>query len=233
MDSKIHVQLEGSGYNVWLVFITPETYNRLKENAENDFPKSAFDIVEEEKVAGHERFICCGIDSHSGFKGKITYKKQEILINGAIHTEPEYSIVEVAADQGLSNIENLIECRFEDEGRLGDGELLPKNLYAVVDITQFDYCKLIAHIDAEDKRLDIRNFRLLTTELDSFNEYAEATYNLGLLKGMERDIWGISYNEKEYEFQQEIMSGTKEFFLLRHNNGKWELDPNSNGYLFQ
>lgn len=233
MGSKIHVQLEGSGYNIWLLFITPEIYEKLKANAEDDFPESAFEILEEEDLMADARLATLGIDSYSGFTGKIVSGSEELPITGAINTYKDYSLADVVADEGLKNIETLIECNLKNAERFGDGESLPKNSLIVIDITEIGHCTLKATLNGDGKKLDIRNFQLLTVDLDSFNEYSAATYSLGVLKGIERDIRGIAYNEQEAEFELAITKGYRELILVRHKAGKWEIDTEATGWLSQ
>lgn len=233
MDSKIHVQLEGSGYNIWLLFITPEIYEKLKMNAENDFPKSAFDILEEEDFMADATLASLGLDSYLGFTGRIISNSETLEIKGAINTYEDYSLEDIVRDEEISGIENLIECNLKNAKRFGDGMSLPHDSLIVIDITEIDHCTLDAWLDDDGKELDIRNFQLLTVDLDSCNEYSEAAYSLGVLKGMERDIRGISYGNQEAEFELAITKGYRELLLVSYRNGNWEIDSEACGWLSQ
>lgn len=233
MGSKIHVQLEGSGYNIWLLFITPQIYERLKANAEDDFPESAFDILEEQDLMVDARLATLGIDSYSDFTGKIVSNSGELAINGAVNTYEDYPLEDVVADEDLKNIETLIECNLNNAERFGDGEVLPQDSLIVVDITEIGHCTLNAVLNSDSKKLDIRNFQLLTVDLDSNNDYSKATYSLGVLKGFERDIRGISYNGEEAEFELAITKGYRELMLVRYRDGDWEIDSDATGWLSQ
>jgi len=233
MDSKIHVQLEGSGYNIWLLFIAPEIYERLKVNAENDFPESAYDILEEEDLMADARLAALGIDSYSGFTGKIISDSEELVINGAVNTYEDYPLEDFVRDEEIVGVDNLIECNLKNAERFGDGLSLPHDSLIVIDITEINNCTLDAVLDDDGKRLDIRNFQLLTMDLDSCNDYSDATYTLGVLKSMERDIRGISYGEQEAEFELSIIKGYRELLLVRHRDGKWEIDSDACGWLSQ
>lgn len=233
MGSKIHVQLEGSGYNIWLLFITPQIYERLKANAEDDFPESAFDILEEQDLMADARLATLGIDSYSGFTGKIVSGSEELPITGAINTYKDYSLADVVADEELKNIETLIECNLKNAERFGDGEALAQDSLIVVDITEIRHCTLNAALNSDSKKLDIRNFQLSTVDLDSNNDYSNATYSLGVLKGFERDIRGISYNGQEAEFELAITKGNRELMLVRYRDGGWEIDSDATGWLSQ
>ena len=233
MGSKINVQLEGSGYNIWLLFITPEIYERLKVNAENDFPESAFDILEEADLMADARLASLGLDMHLGFTGKIVSDSEEMPIKGAVSTYEDYPLVDVVADLGLQNAEILLEGNFKNAKRFADGESLPHDSLIVIDITEISHCTLDAVLNDDGKKLDIRNFQLLTVDLDSCNEYSDATYSLGVLKGMERDIRGIAYNKQEAEFELAITKGYRELILVRHKDGKWEIDTEATGWLSQ
>jgi len=233
MDSKIHVQLEGSGYNIWLLFITPEIYERLKVNAENDFPESAYDILEEEDLMADARLAAHGIDSYSGFTGKIISDSEELVINGAVNTYEDYPLEDFVRDEEIVGVDNLIECNLKNAERFGDGESLNLDSLIIIDITEISHCTLDAWLDGDSKKLDIRNFQLLTMDLDSNNDYSKATYSLGVLKGVERDIRGISYNGKESEFELAITKGYRELMLVRYRDGDWEIDSDATGWLSQ
>jgi hypothetical protein len=233
MSSKIHVQLEGSGYNIWLLFITPGIYERLRINAGNDFPESAFDILEEEDLMADARLAAHGIDSYSDFTGKIVSGSEELPITGVINTYKDYSLADVVADEELKNIETLIECNLKNAERFGDGESLNLDSLIIIDITEISHCTLDAWLDGDGKKLDIRNFQLLTMDLDSNNDYSKATYSLGVLKGVERDIRGISYKGKEAEFELAITKGYRELMLVRYRDGDWEIDSDATGWLSQ
>lgn len=231
MDSKIHVQLEGSGYNIWLLFITPEIYERLKVNAENDFPESAFDILEEEDLMADARLATLGIDSYSDFTGKIVSDSEELSLSGVVHTYEDYPFEDVVRDEEISGIENLIECNMKYAERFGDGLSLPHDSLIVIDITEISHCTLDAVLDDDGKKLDIRNFQLLTMDLDSCNEFSNAIYPLGALKNMERDIRGISYNGQEADFELAITKGYRELLLVRQQDGKWAIDSEAYEWL--
>ena len=233
MDSKIHVQLEGSGYNIWLLFITPEIYERLKVNAENDFPESAYDILEEEDLMADAQLAAFGIDSYSGFTGKIISDSEELDINGAVNTYKDYPLEEFVRDEEIVGVDNLIECNLKNAERFGDGLSFPRDSLIVIDITEISHCTLDAWLDDDGKKLDIRSFQLLTLDLDSFNDYSAATYSLGVLKGVERDIRGISYNGQEADFELAITKGYRELLLVRQRDGKWEIDSDACGWLSQ
>lgn len=233
MDSKIHVQLEGSGYNIWLLFITSEIYERLKVNAENDFPKSAFDVLDEEDLMADAMLATLGLDSYLGFTGKITSNSEKLLVNGAINTYEDYPLKDVVRDEEISGIENLIESNMKYAKRFGDGETLSHDSLIVVDITEISHCTLDAWLDDDGKALDIRKFQLLTMDLDACNEFSNAFYPLGALKSMERDIRGVSYNGQEAEFELAINKGYRELLLVRHQDGKWVIDSEACGWLSQ
>lgn len=233
MDSKIHVQLEGSGYNIWLLFITPEIYERLKVNAENDFPESAFDILEEEDLMADALLASRALDSYSDFTGKIVSDSEKLPIAGVVHTYEDYPFEDVVKDEEILGIENLIECNLKNAKKFGEGLSLPHDSLIVIDITEIDNCMLDAWLDDDGKKLDIRNFQLLTVDLDSCNDYSDATYTLGVLKGMERDIRGISYDGQEAEFELSIIKGYRELLLVRHRDGRWEIDSDACGWLSQ
>jgi hypothetical protein len=233
MDSKIHVQLEGSGYNIWLLFITPEIYERLKVNAENDFPESAYDILEEEDLMADARLAALGIDSYSGFTGKIISDSEELVINGAVNTYEDYPLEDFVRDEEIVGVDNLIECNLKNAERFGDGLLLPHDSLIVIDITEISHCTLDAWLTDDGKKFDMRSFQFLTLDLDSNNDYSKATYSLGVLKGVERDIRGISYNGQEAEFELAITKGYRELMLVRYRDGDWEIDSDACGWLSQ
>jgi len=233
MNSKIHVQLEGSGYNIWLLFITPEIYERLKNNAENDFPESAFDMLEAENLMADAESATLGLDSYMGFTGKIVSGSGELQINGAVNTYEDYSFDDMVKDEDIKESKYLIECNLKNSKKFGDGKSLSTDSLIVIDITEIAHCTLDAWLDDDGKKPDLRNFQLLSIDLDSCNEYSEAIYSLGVLKGMERDIRGISYGGQETEFDLSITKGYRELIMVRYQNGSWEIDLDATGWLSQ
>lgn len=69
----------------------------------------------------------------------------------------------------------------------------------------------------------LADLQLIAANLDAPFDLARATYDLGLLDGMDQDIRAVRYGSADHVFELEVLNSSQSLFYLcrRSNDGQW------------
>lgn len=117
--------------------------------------------------------------------------------------------------------ETLI-AREENNELLGDGFYLADNEMLVVEVVDIKYAQMTCVIDSP-VQLSFEDIELGLVNLDVDSDLSRATYDLGLLNGMEKDIrYIVVKNEKIYLDLEIMNSYPSDFYLVKKTDGVWK-----------
>ena len=85
-----------------------------------------------------------------------------------------------------------------------------------------NYAEMTFDIDSPFQ-LSVQDIELGLVDLDADTDISHATYDLGLLNGMEQDIRYVLVNGEKYDFDMEVLNSySSDFYLVRKSkNGAW------------
>jgi hypothetical protein len=112
-------------------------------------------------------------------------------------------------------------AREENIELLGEGFDLADNEMLVVEVEDIKYAQMTFVIESPVK-ISVQDIELGLVDLDVDSDLSRATYDLGLLNGMESDIrYAVVKNEK-YLFDMEVLNSySSDFYLVKKIDGVW------------
>ncbi len=103
----------------------------------------------------------------------------------------------------------------------GEGFDLADNEMLVVEVEDIKYAQMTFDIESPVK-ISVQDIELGLVDLDADSDLFRATYHLGLLNGMEKDIRYVLVNGKKYNFDMDVISSySSDFYLVRKTDGVW------------
>jgi hypothetical protein len=125
-------------------------------------------------------------------------------------------------DEFESERKETLIAREENNELLGDGFDLADNEMLVVEVEDIKYAEMTFVIESPVK-LSVQDIELGLVNLDADSDLSRATYDLGLLNGMECDIRYVLVNGKKYSFDMDVISSySSDFYLVKKTDGVWK-----------
>jgi hypothetical protein len=162
-------------------------------------------------------------------EGFCIYKQKgveyELLINNVKHKIKAAGLLNEGCDFHdcfeTDRNETLI-AREENNELLCDGFDLADDEMLVVEVEDIKYAEMTFVIESPVK-LSVQDIELGLVDLDAGSDLSRATYNLGLLNGMECDIRYVLVNGKKYNFDMDVISSySSDFYLVKKTDGVWK-----------
>lgn len=149
---------------------------------------------------------------------KINGVKQEIQKIGFLE---ECEIFEDAFDVPR---ENALIARYENGENLGDDLKLKRGEMLIIEVEDIKYAKANIFFTVADP-VTMHDIELGIVNLDVDSDLSDATYMMGLLDGMEKDIKYIICKGEKYEIDIEVLNGhASRFSLIKKTKekNKWK-----------
>jgi hypothetical protein len=214
MNDVINISFTGAGYRVSAYLIDKNILDTLRNATPDEalYEDNPYSLVG--NIAKSHHLVANGFCIDAKNKcilktsgGELCIDNMGILYDGEEYDElfntPKTSTL-IAKE---SNILSL-----EPDLKLDRNDML---IVEVIDIKKATYS---ASFKANNFKFE--NLELGLVNLDCETDLSKATYDVGLLKGMEKDIRSILYNGKEYSFDLDILNSyPSTFYLLSKDSG--------------
>ena len=218
---NIEVKISGQGANAFLYVLDEDILGKLYQNSGTEDPMHPLDVLIENDIEAIN--ICYGIDiNDSELHIVVAIDGKELKLDGvqdigSIESKDE-DYEELIKNKLLYNEENIFPLT----------GVIPKGMHALVVIERCKSADAIAKFEVNGL-FSIEEFRLSLTNLDESTDFSNATYQLGLLEGMELNLKSLFYAGIEYKFwiSGEDISRESLYLISRNADGDFEVIEDS------
>ena len=219
MTHKLSLKISGPAYRVTCYVIDEEILQELRDATIEDAVYEDNPISLVAKIALRSEVV-----THGFCVQKSGDFKCEVFIDN------EGSSIEVVGflcegdvfEEDFQTENATLIGREENVEFLGEGFSLADNEMFVVEVEDIKYAEMTFDIDSPFQ-LSVQDIELGLVDLDVDTDISHATYHLGLVEGMEKDIRYVLVNGKKYDFDMEVLNSySSDFYLVRKSqNGAW------------
>lgn len=220
MPSHVSVKISGPAFRVTAYVINSKILKQLQSATEEDalYEDNPLSVVG--NLALRSMRVANGfcIDSVDDFdvEVQIDEEPQEIEEIGILSEGCEFH------EEFDSDREKTLIARYENCEPVGENFPIDKNEMIVLEFEEVKLGEMACSFGAaKDVTLEDIEFGLV--DLDVVSQISQATYELGLLNGMEKDIRYVIVDGQKYEFDMDVLSGYASRFMLvkRNKDGNW------------
>jgi hypothetical protein len=216
--TNITICLQGRGYNVKAYILGTRELKRLLSATKVDaiYEDNPYSLVG--MLSPTAETVTLGFDPArcSLYSTWVQTDARKVIIDDLIFDNGD-------DDHLLSfNPESHLVVREDASLALGRDLTLKKNQVVVLETINFRDATLSTSFEAKSD-FKLADIELIAANLDVPFELARASYDLGLLDGMDQDIRKVRYASIDYTLELEIMNSAQSFFYLcqRSTDGEW------------
>jgi len=220
MSNVINLSFTGAGYRVSAYLIDEGILDTLRNASPDEalYEENPYSLVG--NIAKSHYLVANGFCIDAANKcilktpdGEFFVENKGILYNGYKYDELFESPRDVTLVAEESKILNL-----EPDLIIKKGDML---MVEVIDMKLATYSATF-----KTNKFKFENLELGLVDLDCDTDLSKATYDVGLLKGMEKDIRCVFYNGIDYGFDLEILNSYPSAFYLisKDSNGEFECE---------
>lgn len=220
MASNISVKISGPALRVTAYVINNDILNQLRSATVKDavYEDEALSVVVNialRTIRVANGFCIENVDDFD-FDVRINGDSLEIEKIGMLSDGCEF------ADEFNSVIEKTLLAKEGNNEPVGADFMAAAGEMLVLEFEEIKLGCLTCNFDVSS-RVRLEDIELGLVHLDVVSDISQATYELGLLGGMEKDIRYIICNGERYEFDMDILSGYPSRFVLvkRNKSGEW------------
>ena len=220
MPTQVSVKISGPAFRVTAYVINSKILKQLQSATEEDalYEDNPLSVVgnlalRSMRVANG---YCLGSVDDFKFKVQIDDEPQEIEEIGILSEGCEFH------EEFDSDIEKTLIARYENCEPVGKDFPLGKNEMLVLEFEEVKLGEMVCSFDAA-RDITLVDIELGLVDLDVVSQISQATYELGLLNGMEKDIRYVIVDGEKYEFDMDVLNGYASRFILvkRSKDGNW------------
>ena len=220
MTHKLSLKISGPAYRVTCYVIDEEILQELRDATIEDAVYEDNPISLVANIALRSEIVANGFCVHKSgdFKCEVFIDNEGSSIEGVgFLCEGDVFEEDFQTERNATLI-----GREENVEFLGEGFSLAHNEMFVVEVEGINYAEMTFDIDSPFQ-LSVQDIELGLVDLDADTDISHATYDLGLLNGMEQDIRYVLVNGEKYDFDMEVLNSySSDFYLVRKSkNGAW------------
>jgi hypothetical protein len=220
MTCKVILKITGPSLRVTSYVINEEILERLMNSTIDDalYEDNPISLVGNISLRSYEvaEGFCIHKTKDLEFELLINNIKHKIKAVGSLYEGCDFE------DEFESERKETLIAREENNELLGDGFDLADNEMLVVEVEDIKYAEMTFVIESPVK-LSVQDIELGLVNLDADSDLSRATYDLGLLNGMECDIRYVLVNGKKYSFDMDVISSySSDFYLVKKTDGVWK-----------
>jgi hypothetical protein len=217
---KINVKLclQGRGHNVKAYTLGPKELKRLLSATEADaiYEDNPYSLVG--MLSTNAETVTLGLDPArcSSYSMTVEVDSKRVIIDGLVFDSGD-------ADDLLSfNPESQLIVREDALLALGKDFRLKKNQVVVLETINLRDATLSTSFQVTSD-FKVADVALVAANLDAPFELARASYDLGLLDGMDQDIRKVRHASVDHDLELEIINSSQSSFYLcrRSEDGEW------------
>lgn len=218
MTSTVRVCIQGRGHHVKAYVLGQKDLKRLLSATDADaiYEDNPYSVVG--MLSPYAHAVTLGFDpSRSGlFNCWVEIGSDKRVIEDIVFDSGDADGLE-SFDEGSQLI-----VREDVRLELGRDVKLKKSQVLVFETISLRNAILSVEFEAVGD-FELKEIQLKAANLDVPFDLARASYDLGLLDGMDQDIRSVSYKDKDYSFDLEIINSTQSSFHLcrRSDDGDW------------
>jgi hypothetical protein len=220
MPTRVSLKISGPAFRVTAYVIDSKILKQLQSATEEDalYEDNPLSVVG--NLALRSMRVANGfcIESADDFEVEVQIddESQEIEEIGILSDGCEFH------EEFDSDIEKTLIAREENHEPVGGEFPLEKNEMLVLEFEEIKLGEMSFSFEAA-RDVTLENIELGLVSLDVDSHISQATYELGLLNGMEKDIRYVIHDGHKYEFDMDVLSGYASRFMLvkRNKDGNW------------
>jgi hypothetical protein len=220
MSTQVSVKISGPAFRVTAYVIDSKILKQLQSATEEDALYEDNPLTVVGNLALRSIRVANGfcMDGVGDFKVEVLLgdESQEIEEIGTLYDGCEFH------EEFDSDIEKTLIAREENDEPVGEEFPIAKNEMLVLEFEEIKLGEIACSFDAA-RDVTLEDLELGLVDLDVDSHISQATYELGLLNGMEKDIRYVIVDGQKYEFDMDVLSGYASRFMLvkRNKDGNW------------
>ena len=185
---RLEISFSGSGTQAYAYVVKSEFISKWKQAQDNE---EDFDVsIELDEYAIDSYRVCMGMNEEPEIKIELDGK--EIECDGIMGEDCE-------GDYEPEEWDYLLKTKGIEA--MGEGFEIPEDCHFVIEVIEYDYGVLHTSIDITESTIKPSEISVLTRDVDTTAELSRATYENGLLNGVEGDMVQIKYKDEIVDLQ--------------------------------
>jgi len=220
MSTQVSLKISGPAFRVTAYVINSKLLKQLQSATEEDA------LYEDNPLSVVGNLALRSMRVANGFCiDSVDNLKIEVQINGEPQAVEEIGILSDGCEfheEFDSDIEKTLIARYENCEPVGENFPIEKNEMLVLEFEEIKLGEMACSFDT-DRDITMEDIELGLVDLDVVSLVSQATYELGLMNGMEKDIRYVIFDGQKYEFDMDVLSGYASRFMLakRNKEGNW------------
>jgi len=220
MSTRIFVRISGPAFRVTAYIINNKILKKLKSAIVDDA------LYEDNPLSIINNLALRSMRVANGYCiDNVDCLAFEVLINGVPQKIEGIGILSQGCDfdeEFDSDIEKTLIAKSENCEQVGEHFPIDKNEMLVLEFEEIKLGNLVCSFEAS-RDVALKDIEIGLVNLDVVTQISEATYELGMLNGMEKDIRYIIFDGKKYDFDMDVLNGYASRFILvnRDKHEKW------------
>jgi hypothetical protein len=220
MASRVTVKISGPAFRVTAYVVNSKILKQLQSATEDDAlyedePLSIVGNIALRAIRVANGFCIDNVDDFK-FEVRIDGEFQEVEKVGLLYEGCEFD------DEFDSELEKTLLARSENSEPVGEDFSAKAGQMLVLEFEDIKLAELTCSFDVSSQ-IGLKDIELGLVDLDVVSEMSQATYELGLINGLEKDIRYIIFNGEKHEFDIDVLSSYASSFVLvkRNKSGEW------------
>jgi len=220
MSNVINLSFIGAGYRVCAYLIDEDILDTLRKASLDEalYEENPYSLVG--NIAKSHYLVANGFCIDAVYKCNLKTPDGDLCVEniGILYSGFKYDeLFESPRDVTLIADESKI-LDLEPDLKINKGDML---IVEVIDMKLATYSAAF-----KTNKFKIENLELGLVDLDCDTDLSKATYDVGLLRGMEKDIRSVFHNGVKHSFELEILNSYPSTFylLLKDSSGRFECE---------
>lgn len=214
----MRISIQGRGHYVKAYVLGRKELNKLLSATEADsiYEDNPYSVVG--MLCPSVETVTLGFDParRRMYRCRIEHNKSQLMIDDLVFDSGD------GVDLSSFDPESQLIVKEDPLLALGRGVNLRKSHVLVIEVIHLRDAILSTSVEVSAS-FRLADLQLIAANLDAPFDLARATYDLGLLDGMDQDIRAVRYGSADHLFELEVLNSSQSSFYLcrRSNDGQW------------